>query len=364
MNARHADLGSQCCQPLDSRSLHTARYDSPRALRVRSVPKWRTMITKNRRWALLAILLWAAVGEDCAGQFRVPIPRIPVVPHVPIPHHVPVHLPSFHRGFNDQPDHRNDSAQPETSSWFSDWAMVAVVLVGLGGLAVFPFFAGKKNRRMAPRIRIIAVPPGEAPESVRRAWVGLALSLPPGETGLPRMLPAEGVLSGHAAGSCLGFLVEGKEAITALSLHDSLAAAWWRENVPEISAERYRLGFPASVCEVERVGGPRNVNGRTVPWGARQAAIVRVPARPDFRSVLEMLGRHRRNGWPIGVCHTRQAVGTLDELSPVSRCPARRRVGPPQVNSCSWNDAIGMFELKTPAPDRARQSAGLYAAID
>ena len=254
MSARHVDLGPQCCQPLDSRSLRPTRYDSPRALPARSVPKWRTIMTKNRRWALVAVLFWVAAGEDCFGQFRIPIPRIPVVPRVPIPHHVPVHLPSSHRGLNDQPDRRNDDAQPETGSWFSDWAIVAVVLVGLGGLATFPFFAGRKKRRMAPRIRIIAVPPGEAPESVRRAWVGLVLSLPPGETGSPRMLSAEGILSGEAAGSCLGFLVEGKEAITALSLHDSVAAAWWRENVPEISAERYRLGFPASVCEVERVG--------------------------------------------------------------------------------------------------------------
>src|SRR5947199_83534 len=44
-------------------------------------------------------------------------------------------------------------------------------------------------------IRIIDVPPGEAPEWVRRAWVGLVLPLAPGEYG-PRVLAAAGVLTG------------------------------------------------------------------------------------------------------------------------------------------------------------------------
>ena len=44
-------------------------------------------------------------------------------------------------------------------------------------------------------VRIIATPPGEAPEEVRRAWVGLELPLAAGETG-PHTTPVGGVLTG------------------------------------------------------------------------------------------------------------------------------------------------------------------------
>jgi hypothetical protein len=63
------------------------------------------------------------------------------------------------------------------------------------------------------------------------------------------VLAAAGVLSDQAGESVLGYVVQGKSAITALELHDQAAAVWWRENVPEILSSRYQLGFPAEVCE-------------------------------------------------------------------------------------------------------------------
>jgi hypothetical protein len=214
---------------------------------------WR--IKTMNRWAMVTFLFWAAFGENCWGQFRVPIaPRIPVVPRpVPIPHHVPIHGPSANRGVPDRKDGAEDSATAFTAS---AWAVVAVLVAGVGGLIAYVL--SRKKRRPAPRIRIIATPPGEAPESVRRAWIGLELSLVPGSTESPEAISAAGVLSGETGGTCLGFVVEGREAITALGFHDPVAAAWWRENVPEITSEWYGLGFPAGVCELKRPSDERD----------------------------------------------------------------------------------------------------------
>jgi hypothetical protein len=123
-------------------------------------------------------------------------------------------------------------------------------MAGFAGLIAY--VVSRKKRRPPPRIRIIATPPGEAPESVRRAWIGMELSLAPGSTESPQAISAGGVLSGEIGGTCLGFVVEGRDAITALRFHDPVAAAWWRENVPDITSEWYGLGFPAEVCDVIR----------------------------------------------------------------------------------------------------------------
>jgi len=119
-------------------------------------------------------------------------------------------------------------------------------LAGIGVYAVYPLL---KKRRPACRIRIIATPPGEAPESVRRSWVGLELPLPRGDPGWPRKLSAVGVLSNQTGEAVRGYVVDGKVALLALEFHDSAAARWWRENVPDILSGAYQLGFPAEVCE-------------------------------------------------------------------------------------------------------------------
>ena len=91
-------------------------------------------------------------------------------------------------------------------------------------------------------IRIIGTPPGEAPEEVRREWVGLELPLAAGETGA-RVVPSAGVLSGPrsflaALGRMLrgrftrrrGYAVEVAAAVAALEHVHPDAAAWWRSN--------------------------------------------------------------------------------------------------------------------------------------
>ena len=113
------------------------------------------------------------------------------------------------------------------------------------------------------KIRIINTPPGEAPEDIRKAWVGLVLPL-------PRFRPrretwTSGVLSGPR--SHLGFLgavlsgrlrrqvvysVIGQVAIDALATHSPHAASWWRQNAAHVLRRGWRLGFPAEVCEEVR----------------------------------------------------------------------------------------------------------------
>jgi hypothetical protein len=199
--------------------------------------------------AVLVMALWTVLVNPGWAQFRVPIPRVPVVPRpVPVPHHIPVHPHVPLHGGN-----RGDDAKSDGFS-AGEWAAVAGLVGGGAALAGYAFYpAWRRRRRRTLQVRIIATPPGEAPEAVRRAWIGLQLPLAPGESNTPRVLPLAGVLSGQEGEPVVGYVVEGKAAVAALEFHDSAAARWWRENVPGATYRGYRLGFPAEVCEL--VGG-------------------------------------------------------------------------------------------------------------
>ena len=93
-------------------------------------------------------------------------------------------------------------------------------------------------------IRIASVPPGEAPEEVRAAWVGLSL---PVTTPKPRTVRTHGVRSGPRNALALflatlvgggrrerGYLVDAAAAIDLLGRHSPEAAAWWREHAPHL----------------------------------------------------------------------------------------------------------------------------------
>ncbi len=175
---------------------------------------------------LLAVVL-SGLGNAAWAQFGRPIiiPRTPtVVPHV-MPH----------------------GSGGAGSSSDSDWVFPVLALVGLVG---FIGFLVVRHRRSASivHVRIVAVPPGEAPEEVRRAWVGLELPLAVGETG-PRDGWTYGVLSAAPAGVRNGCAVDGRIAVTLLAETDPSAADWWRSNAPHVLAGGYQLVFPAEVCE-------------------------------------------------------------------------------------------------------------------
>lgn len=112
-------------------------------------------------------------------------------------------------------------------------------------------------------LKIISVPPGEAPQWVREQWVGLALPLLEGCDD-PVLTRTVGVLSGPKSriGYVLarlfgwfkhesGFLVESTVAIELLSKVSPEAADWWRSEVPEASKPGYFLLFQESVGQVQ-----------------------------------------------------------------------------------------------------------------
>jgi hypothetical protein len=112
------------------------------------------------------------------------------------------------------------------------------------------------------KIRIIGCPPGEAPQAVREAWIGLELPLPLGHLGRRRGWLTTGVVSGprtwwqrligilHGRVEAhSGYAVNGLEAINLLALKDPLAAAWWRDNCAHLLDGKRHLVFPAGVCQ-------------------------------------------------------------------------------------------------------------------
>src|SRR5262249_16921735 len=103
------------------------------------------------------------------------------------------------------------------------------------------------NNRTVARLRILRTPPGEAPEDIRRAWVGAELPLRRGETE-PAPHESVNVLSQQSPEWTNGYVVDGRAAVAALASLSPDAAAWWRANAPHVVARGYRLFFPAEVC--------------------------------------------------------------------------------------------------------------------
>ena len=108
-------------------------------------------------------------------------------------------------------------------------------------------------------IRIKSTPPGEAPASVRDAWVGLVLPL---LYERPRHFLGSGVLSGPRGNIAtfihlitfrlkvhVGFVVASLTAIEILENSNADAARWWRENVPHATRPRHRFLFAPECCE-------------------------------------------------------------------------------------------------------------------
>ncbi len=112
-------------------------------------------------------------------------------------------------------------------------------------------------------IRIIATPSGEAPEEIRRAWIGVRIPLPLLH-GHAEDWRSVGVLTGpksfFARVSALfsgrfqrrhGYAVSVVEAISALEAANPAAAKWWRENTPQAIRPGRAFVFAAEVCVVE-----------------------------------------------------------------------------------------------------------------
>ena len=108
-------------------------------------------------------------------------------------------------------------------------------------------------------IRIISTPPGEAPEQVRAAWIGLTLPL---LVSGARVTEAVGVLSGPTTRLGLffarlfgrvrrerGYCVDAYQAVELLARHAPEAAQWWRESAAPVVQPGRVFVFAVEVCQ-------------------------------------------------------------------------------------------------------------------
>jgi len=111
-------------------------------------------------------------------------------------------------------------------------------------------------------IEIIATPPGEAPEEIRKSWVGVVIPLPP-KFQKERATTGYGVLTGPRSWflallpflhrnkiKWTGYWVRGREAVDALAKKDQAAAEWWKEKAPHVLGRLWCLSFPTDVCRI------------------------------------------------------------------------------------------------------------------
>jgi hypothetical protein len=119
----------------------------------------------------------------------------------------------------------------------------------------------RSKRTLKTSVRIIAVPPGEAPLWVREKWVGLELPLLRwasagtfigfGAVSGPRTWLAQiwALLRGGSQ-RIYGFVVDASRAVDILDRASPEAAAWWRENAAEPVRPGRGLIFHAEACDV------------------------------------------------------------------------------------------------------------------
>ena len=113
---------------------------------------------------------------------------------------------------------------------------------------------------VASKIRIITCPPGEAPLSVRLAWVGLELPLSKASR---QLAMTSGVISsprdwwrrivGLVTGSYgvqTGYMVNARDAVDLLQSKDPTAAMWWREHCAHMLDGKRQFLFPTASCQV------------------------------------------------------------------------------------------------------------------
>jgi len=111
-------------------------------------------------------------------------------------------------------------------------------------------------------IEIIATPPGEAPEEIRKSWIGVVIPLPANAQTVQERA-GYGVLTGPRSLllALLSFLhktkvkrksyrVSSLDAIEALAKKDHSAAEWWRKNSPHLMRRHWQLLFAADVCRI------------------------------------------------------------------------------------------------------------------
>lgn len=93
------------------------------------------------------------------------------------------------------------------------------------------------------KIKIIAVPPGQAPLEIREKWVGLVLPI---AENVPKIGVETGIFGGEPENTG-GYKVKTEAAISELEIYSPNAAAWWRQYV-DLRRMPW-LVFKREVCE-------------------------------------------------------------------------------------------------------------------
>ncbi|MCX6787527.1 MAG: hypothetical protein NTY93_03365 [Candidatus Kaiserbacteria bacterium] len=105
------------------------------------------------------------------------------------------------------------------------------------------------------KIRIIAVPPGQAPEDVRKQWVGVEIPLLPNQD-FRKGFVTRGVLEGKPDRQNMdGYHVNTDAAICALKAKNTkdaeMAVKWWDDwRKSPLGRTCYALVFAKEVCEL------------------------------------------------------------------------------------------------------------------
>jgi hypothetical protein len=111
------------------------------------------------------------------------------------------------------------------------------------------------------KIRITSTPPGEAPEHIRQAWVGLVVPVHERYAG-PQTRLGVGVLTGPRtwlgvllamltgrAKRATGHVVDAKTALELLATHAPHAAVWWHTHAPRFLEPGRFFLLAVDVCE-------------------------------------------------------------------------------------------------------------------
>jgi hypothetical protein len=109
-------------------------------------------------------------------------------------------------------------------------------------------------------IKIIDVPPGKAPEEIRRKWVGLVLPIAPPEKNksfmqvlLTKPNCYLGIFVESREEDFLtngAYFVSGPDAIAILSISSGSTAKWWCEKAPYFLKPQSGFIFSAACCVV------------------------------------------------------------------------------------------------------------------
>ena len=119
-------------------------------------------------------------------------------------------------------------------------------------------------------IEIVTTPRGEAPEEIRKSWIGLQLFA---DDTSPAAIPISHVITGPRSrlGMLIqrlrgleerweGYIVNARDAVEALAKVDPKAAAWWYANTGYLLDGKHPLVFDIGCCRVVQLYSSANLN--------------------------------------------------------------------------------------------------------